>query len=129
MKTVQSLDDLHRFALGKGAEVIRDGGKRFNASLARVPEAPKPKPVEVAPVVAPPPPAVAAPLSVSEVNTMLAARDQVWVRQLETVIGAFKAALSAKTPGAAPTEWTFHVTYLPDGEIETVHAKAGPTIG
>jgi hypothetical protein len=125
--TVKSLDDLRRLALGKGAELVMDG-KRFNSSREKMatPAAPKPAP----PVPEPLAESANEDVSLEVVQALLAQRDAMWTKQLGVVIDAFKAALSSQNtaaPEAAPREWTFHVTYLNDGEIiESVHATSKP---
>ena len=55
---------------------------------------PLPKPVELVPRAAPPPPA----LTLADVQAMLDARDAAWARQLDSMAQTFNAALAANKP-------------------------------
>lgn len=77
---------------------------------------------------APAKPPASAPLTAADVQLMLAARDEVWMRQLQAVTTAFSGALkSSPTQEKAPHGWEFKVDYIP-GSFAVKTIRATPVI-
>ena len=120
MKTVASLADARKMALRHGAALEVDGAT-FNAGRARsTPPEPKPPPAPQAAAAPPPEPS----LSLTEVEAMMAARDQVWRGQFEALARLLNESLRAKTTHAAsppPARLKkFNVTYDAMGRVDVV---------